>query len=71
MPPQRPEERALRLQPHPLAVRRHCPPAQGGPIEPLLYGGYSSISLGYIGLYEVTKLVKGCSQTTPGDRSSP
>ena len=34
-------------------------------IEPLLYSGYSSISLGYIGLYEVTKLVKGCSQTTP------
>ena len=38
---------------------------KGTPIEPLLYGGYSSISLGYIGLYEVTKLVKGCSQTTP------
>ena len=38
---------------------------KGSPIEPLLYGGYSSISLGYIGLYEVTKLVKGCSQTTP------
>ena len=38
---------------------------KGAPIEPLLYSGYSSISLGYIGLYEVTKLVKGCSQTTP------
>ena len=38
---------------------------KGAPIKPLLYGGYSSISLGYIGLYEVTKLVKGCSQTTP------
>ena len=35
------------------------------PIEPLLYGGYSSISLGYIGLYEVTKLVKGVSHTQP------
>ena len=35
------------------------------PIEPLLYGGYSSISLGYIGLYEVTKLMRGCSHTTP------
>ena len=34
-------------------------------IDKLLYGGYSSISLGYIGLYEVTKLVKGCSQTEP------
>ncbi|MFR6185586.1 MAG: anaerobic ribonucleoside-triphosphate reductase [Lawsonibacter sp.] len=28
---------------------------KGAPIEPLLYGGYSSISLGYIGLYEVTR----------------
>lgn len=34
-------------------------------IEPLLYGGYSSISLGYIGLYEVTKAMKGVSHTTP------
>ena len=33
-------------------------------IEDLLYGGYSSISLGYIGLYEVTKLMKGVSHTT-------
>lgn len=33
-------------------------------IEPLLYGGYSSISLGYIGLYEVTKIMCGCSHTT-------
>ena len=39
---------------------------KGGPIEPLLYGRYSSISLGYIGLYEVTKLMKGCSHTQPG-----
>ena len=38
---------------------------KGESIEPLLYGGYSSISLGYIGLYEVTKLVKGCSHTEP------
>lgn len=38
---------------------------KGAPIEPLLYGGYSTISLGYIGLYEVTKLMKGVSQTTP------
>lgn len=27
--------------------------------------GYSTISLGYIGLYEVTKLVKGVSHTAP------
>jgi ribonucleoside-triphosphate reductase len=33
-------------------------------IEHLLYGGYSSISLGYIGLYEVTKIMCGCSHTT-------
>ena len=36
---------------------------KGAPIEPLLYGGYSSISLGYIGLYELTKIVKGVSHT--------
>ena len=39
---------------------------KGESIEPLLYGGYSSISLGYIGLYELTKLVKGVSHTQPG-----
>ena len=38
---------------------------KGAPIAPLLYGGYSSISLGYIGLYEVTKLMKGVSHTQP------
>ena len=38
---------------------------KGAPIEPLLYGGYSSISLGYIGLYEVTKLMRGVSHTQP------
>jgi ribonucleoside-triphosphate reductase len=37
---------------------------KGESIEPLLYGGYSSISLGYIGLYEVTKLMTGESHTT-------
>lgn len=35
------------------------------PIDKLLHGGYSSISLGYIGLYEVTKLMTGESHTTP------
>ena len=39
---------------------------KGSTIEPLLYGGYSTISLGYIGLYEVTKLMKGCSHTEEG-----
>ena len=38
---------------------------KGASIEPLLYGGYSSISLGYIGLYEVTKLIRGVSHTHP------
>ena len=33
-------------------------------IDKLLKGGYSTISLGYIGLYELTKLVKGVSHTT-------
>ena len=38
---------------------------QGEKIDPLLKGGYSTLSLGYIGLYEVTKLMKGVSHTTP------
>jgi len=38
---------------------------KGEKIDQLLHGGYSSISLGYIGLYELTKLVKGVSHTTP------
>ena len=37
---------------------------KGEKIDKLLYGGYSSISLGYIGIYETTKLMKGVSQTT-------
>ncbi len=36
----------------------------GETIDKLLKGGYSTLSLGYIGLYEVTKLVKGVSHTT-------
>ena len=38
---------------------------KGESIEKFLFGGYSSISLGYIGLYEVTMAVKGCSHTEP------
>ena len=38
---------------------------KGATIDKLLYGGYSSISLGYIGLYEVTKLMTGETQTSP------
>ena len=37
----------------------------GETIEKFLHDGYSTISLGYIGLYEVTKLVKGVSHTDP------
>ncbi len=36
----------------------------GEKIDPLLKNGYSTISLGYIGLYELTKLMKGVSHTT-------
>ena len=38
---------------------------KGQTIDKLLHGGYSTISLGYIGLYEVTKLMKGVSHTDP------
>ncbi len=38
---------------------------KGETIDKFLFGGYSSISLGYIGLYEVTKAVKGVSHTEP------
>ena len=36
----------------------------GEKIDKYLLDGYSTISLGYIGLYELTKLVKGISHTT-------
>ena len=38
---------------------------KGEKIDKLLYGGYSTISLGYIGIYELTKLMKGVSHTDP------
>ena len=37
---------------------------KGAPIRPLLEGGYATISLGYIGLYEATKLIVGGSNTS-------
>ena len=37
--------------------------AKGEKIDKLLFGGYSTISLGYIGIYEMTKLMTGHSQT--------
>ena len=36
---------------------------KGEKIDKLLYGGYSTMSLGYIGIYEMTKLMKGVSHT--------
>ena len=39
--------------------------AKGEKIDKLLYDGYSTMSLGYIGIYEMTKLMKGVSHTTP------
>ncbi|MBQ1193052.1 MAG: anaerobic ribonucleoside-triphosphate reductase [Lachnospiraceae bacterium] len=38
---------------------------KGETIDKLLHGGYSTISLGYIGLYELTKLMTGVSHTEP------
>lgn len=37
---------------------------KGEKIDELLHEGYSTISLGYIGIYETTKLMKGVSHTT-------
>ena len=36
---------------------------KGEKIDKYLYGGYSSITLGYIGIYELTKIMKGVSHT--------
>ena len=36
---------------------------KGETIDKLLYGGYSTISLGYAGLYECVKYMTGCSHT--------
>ncbi len=41
---------------------------KGETIDKFLYGGYSSISLGYIGLYELTKLMTGVSHTQEGGK---
>lgn len=40
----------------------------GETIDKLLHNGYSTISLGYIGLYEVTKLMTGKSHTEEGGK---
>ncbi len=38
---------------------------KGAVIDEFLENGYSTLSLGYIGLYELTRLIKGVSHTTP------
>ena len=38
---------------------------KGEPIDKLLYGGYSTISLGYAGLYECVKYMTGRTHTDP------
>ena len=38
---------------------------KGAPIDPLLYGGYSTISLGYAGLCECVRYMTGKSHTDP------
>ena len=38
---------------------------KGEKIDKLLLNGYSTLSLGYIGVYEMTKLMRGVSHTTP------
>ena len=38
---------------------------KGEKIDKLLYDGYSTMSLGYIGIYEMTKLMTGLSHTDP------
>ncbi len=38
---------------------------KGAPIDPLLYGGYSTISLCYAGLYECCRFMTGHSHTDP------
>ncbi len=38
---------------------------KGETIDKLLFGGYSTISLGYAGLYECTKFMTGMSHTSP------
>lgn len=38
---------------------------KGETIDRYLHDGYSTLSLGYIGIYETTYLMKGCSHTSP------
>ncbi|MDO5732403.1 MAG: anaerobic ribonucleoside-triphosphate reductase [Eubacteriales bacterium] len=40
----------------------------GEPVRKYLEGGYATISMGYIGIYEATKLVRGVSHTHPNGK---
>ncbi len=65
VPPRAAEGHPVRRGPHPVAVRRLARLKKGEPIDKLLYGGYSTISLGYAGLYECVKYMTGKSHTDP------
>lgn len=41
---------------------------KGETIDKLLHNGYSTISLGYAGVYEMTLAMKGCSHTSKGGK---
>ena len=63
VPPQPSERHAVRCGAHSLAERRLARLKKGETIDRLLYGGYSTISLGYAGLYECVKYMTGKSHT--------
>ncbi len=42
---------------------------KGEVIDPYLKDGYSTLSLGYIGIYEMTRLMTGVSHTTPAGKA--
>lgn len=64
-PAQCPEGDSQRCKPHHWQNGAIARLKKGETIDKLLEGGYSTLSLGYIGLYECTKAMKGCSHTTP------
>ncbi len=54
----------VRRGPYFVAVwRPGAPEEKDEPIDKLLFGGYSTISLGYAGLYECVKYMTGKSHT--------
>ena len=65
--PPRPPARARSPTPRPSSGSTAPAPGskKGEPIDKLLYDGYSTISLGYAGLYECVKYMTGKSHTDP------